>query len=216
MFSSRELPKMSSPRRRESIFVPPILRGNDDARPVQLLMRKAAASIAVAAVAACATTSVETPLPTAGPGLGRAATPQEVAAWDISIPPSGAGLPAGSGTPAQGEAVYVAQCQACHGERGTGKPADALVGGIGSLGSAKQVMTVGSFWPYATTLFDYTRRAMPTTRPLSLTNDQVYAVTAYILFLNGIIPENAEMNAQTLPQVRMPNRDGFIDRSGVR
>jgi cytochrome c len=77
-------------------------------------------------------------------------------------------------------------------------------------------MTVGSFWPYATTLFDYTRRSMPTTKPQSLTNDEVYAVTAYLLFLNGIIPDNAEMNAQTLPQVRMPNRDGFIDRSGVR
>ena len=174
-------------------------------------------ALAVAALtASCATSGGEAPMATSGPGLGRAATAQEVAAWDISIPPSGAGLPAGSGTVKGGEAVYLAQCQACHGERGTGKPADALVGGIGSLGSATQVLTVGSFWPYATTLFDYTRRAMPTTRPLSLTNDQVYAVTAYILFLNGIIPENAKMNAQTLPQVRMPNRDGFIDRAGVR
>ena len=174
-----------------------------------------AGAVAAALAAACATTSEETRTPTTGPALGRAATAQEIAAWDISIPPSGAGLPAGSGTPTQGEAVYVAQCQACHGEKAAGKPADALVGGIGSLGTAKQIMTVGSFWPYATTLFDYTRRAMPTTKPQSLTNDQVYAVTAYILFLNGIIPENAEMNAQTLPQVKMPNRDGFIDRSGV-
>ena len=124
-----------------------------------------------------------------------------------------AGLPAGSGTPKQGEAVYVAQCQACHGPKGAGKPADVLVGGIGSLGTDKQVMTVGSFWPYAPTLFDYVRRAMPTTKPLSLTNDEVYAVTAYLLHLNGIIPENAAMNAQTLPQVKMPNREGFIDRS---
>jgi len=173
--------------------------------------------LAIAALtASCATTGTDSPPPTTGPGLGRAATAQEIAAWDISIPPSGQGLPAGSGTPKQGEAVYVAHCQACHGQRGAGKPADPLVGGVGSLGSAKQVMTVGSFWPYATTLFDYTRRAMPTTKPQSLTNDEVYAVTAYLLFLNGIIPESAEMNAQTLPQVRMPNRDGFVDKSGVR
>ena len=178
--------------------------------------KRAIAAAAAAFAAACATTGEETRVPTSGPGLGRTATPQEIAAWDISIPPSGAGLPAGSGTPKQGEAVYVAQCQGCHGEKGAGKPADPLVGGIGTMGTPKQLMTVGSFWPYATTLFDYTRRAMPTTKPQSLTNDQVYAVTAYLLFLNGIIPENAEMNAQTLPQVRMPNRDGFVDRSGVR
>jgi cytochrome c len=170
--------------------------------------------LALAALtASCATTEAEPPLAKTGPGLGRAATAQEVAAWDISIPPSGAGLPAGSGTPKQGEAVYVAQCQVCHGAKGTGKPADPLVGGAGSLGTDKQLMTVGSFWPYATTLFDYTRRAMPTTKPLSLTNDEVYAVTAYLLFLNGIIPESAVMNAQTLPQVRMPNREGFVDHS---
>jgi len=177
-----------------------------------------AAAATAALAAACAATGEETRAPTAGasPGLGRAATPQEVAAWDISIPPSGAGLPAGSGTPKQGEAVYAAQCQACHGEKGAGKPADPLVGGVGSMGTPKQLMTVGSFWPYATTLFDYTRRAMPTTKPQSLTSDQVYAVTAYLLYLNGIIPENAEMNAQTLPQVKMPNREGFVDRSGVR
>jgi cytochrome c len=175
------------------------------------------AAVALAALAtACATTDGGTPVPTAGPNLGRAATAQEVAAWDISIPPSGAGLPTGSGTSKQGEAVYVAQCQACHGPKGAGKPADALVGGIGSLATANAVRTVGSFWPYATTLFDYTRRAMPATKPLSLTNDEVYAVTAYLLYLNGIIAENAEMNAQTLPQVKMPNRDGFVDRSGVK
>jgi cytochrome c len=175
-----------------------------------------AAAVAAAFAVGCATPGEETRVPTSGPGLGRAATAQEVAAWDISIPPSGAGLPAGSGTPKQGEAVYAAQCQSCHGEKGAGKPADTLVGGVGTMGTPKQLMTIGSFWPYATTLFDYTRRAMPTTKPQSLTNDQVYAVTAYLLFLNGIIAENAEMNAQTLPQVKMPNRDGFVDKSGVR
>jgi cytochrome c len=169
--------------------------------------------VVAAMTASCTTTGGESPMATTGPGLGRVATAQEIAAWDISIPPSGAGLPAGSGTSKQGEAVYVAQCQACHGPKGAGKPADQLVGGVGSLATDKAVRTVGSFWPYATTLFDYTRRAMPTTKPLSLTNDEVYAVTAYLLHLNGIIPENAEMNAQTLPQVKMPNRDGFIDRS---
>jgi S-disulfanyl-L-cysteine oxidoreductase SoxD len=175
--------------------------------------RAAAGLVAAAMTASCATTGGESPMATAGPGLCRVATPQQIAAWDISIPPSGAGLPPGSGTPKQGEAVYVAQCQACHGPKGAGNLADQLVGGVGSLATDKAVRTVGSFWPYATTLFDYTRRAMPTTKPLSLTNDEVYAVTAYLLHLNGVIPENAEMNAQTLPQVKMPNRDGFIDRS---
>jgi S-disulfanyl-L-cysteine oxidoreductase SoxD len=175
--------------------------------------RSMAAGVAVAVLAACAATDSGSPAPTTGPRLGRVATSQEIAARDISIPPSGAGLPAGSGTAKQGEAVYVAQCQACHGPKGVGKPADPLVGGIGSLATANPVRTVGSFWPYATTLFDYTRRAMPATKPLSLSSDEVYAVTAYLLYLNGLIAENAEMNAKTLPQVKMPNRDGFIDRS---
>jgi len=174
-------------------------------------------SIAVLALAgvagACATSTTGPSSGTSVPAFGRGATAQEVAAWDISIPPSGAGLPAGSGTAKQGEAVYVAQCQACHGPKGVGKPADPLVGGVGSLASDKPMRTVGSYWPYATTLFDYTRRSMPATKPLSLTNDEVYAVTAYLLFLNGIIRESAEMNAQTLPQVKMPNRDGFVDWS---
>jgi S-disulfanyl-L-cysteine oxidoreductase SoxD len=122
-------------------------------------------------------------------------------------------LPGGSGNAVQGQKVYDAKCQACHGPKGVGKPADALVGGKGSLASGKPMRTVGSYWPYATTLFDYTRRAMPTTAPMSLSNEEVYAVTAYVLFLNGIVPETAEMNAQTLPQVKMPNRDGFIDYS---
>jgi len=175
--------------------------------------RNMAGAAAAALLAACATTDSGAPYPVTGPGLGRLATPQEIAAWDISIPPSGAGLPAGNGTAKEGEKVYAAQCQACHGPKGAGKPADQLVGGVGTLATDKAVRTVGSFWPYATTLFDYTRRAMPTTRPLSLTDGDAYAVTAYLLYLNGIIGENDEMNAQTLPRVRMPNRDGFIDRS---
>ncbi|MEN3353113.1 MAG: S-disulfanyl-L-cysteine oxidoreductase SoxD [Betaproteobacteria bacterium] len=176
--------------------------------------RNLIAAIVLATLAlACATSSTGPSSRPAGPSLGRAATPQEIAALDISIPPSGAGLPAGSGTVRQGEAVYTAKCLACHGAKGAGKPADALVGGIGSLASPNPVRTVGSYWPYTTTLFDYVRRAMPTNAPMSLTNDEVYAVSAYILNLNGIIAEDAVMNAQTLPQVKMPNRDGFVDYS---
>lgn len=145
------------------------------------------------------------------PDLGRPATPGETAVWDISIGPDGTGLPPGSGTPQQGEAVYAAKCSGCHGEKGAGKPNDQLVGGIGTLTAEHApVKTVGSFWPYATTLFDYVRRAMPFSAPRSLSNDEVYAVCAYILQLNGIIGENAVMNAQTLAKVQMPNRDGFI------
>jgi len=169
------------------------------------------ACVALAALAACAANTPTTSRP--GEKFGRAATAQEVAAWDISIPPSGEGLPSGGGNAKQGEAVYVAKCQACHGARGAGKPADPLAGGIGSLPSANPVRTVGSYWPYATTLFDYTRRAMPITNPQSLTHDETYAVTAYLLYLNGIVAESDEMNARSLPQVKMPNRDGFVDWS---
>ena len=173
-----------------------------------------AAAIACAALlAACATQMTDTVVPTRGPNLGRAATAQEIRAADISIPPSGEGLPAGGGDAKQGASVYASKCQSCHGEKGMGKPADALVGGIGSLATPKPVRTVGSYWPYATTLFDYTRRAMPLLNPKSLTDDEVYAVSAYVLFVNGIIAENAQMNAHTLPQVKMPNRDGFLDYS---
>jgi mono/diheme cytochrome c family protein len=170
--------------------------------------------VAVAALlAACATQMTGRHAPSQGPNLGRLATAEEIAAWDISIPPSGAGLPPGSGSVKQGAVVYMAKCQACHGPNGEGKPADALAGGIGTLASGNPVRTVGSYWPYATTLFDYVRRAMPTTAPMSLTNDEVYAVSAYILNVNGIIGADAVMNAQTLPQVKMPNRDGFVDYS---
>src|SRR4029453_7939380 len=144
------------------------------------------------------------------PNLGRPATPAEVAGWDISIPPDGTGLPPGSGTPEQGAVVYTQKCQACHGEKGAGKPNEQLVGGQGTLASANPVRTIGSYWPYATTVFDYVRRAMPYTQSQSLTNDEVYAVTAYLLHLNGIIGAQAVINAKTLPQVQMPNRENFI------
>jgi mono/diheme cytochrome c family protein len=145
------------------------------------------------------------------PNLGKAISPEDLAAWDISIGPDGAGLPPGSGTPQQGEAVFTMKCQACHNAKGAGQPNDRLVGGQGTLaGDKPAVKTVGSYWPYATTLFDYIRRAMPFPQSKSLSNDEVYAVAAYILNLNGVIGENETLDAKTLPQVKMPNRDGFI------
>jgi len=152
-------------------------------------------------------------LPTAalaeGPHLGKAASPEEIAAWDISIGPDGAGLPSGSGTPQQGEQVYVAKCLGCHGEKGAGKPNDRLVGGPELLAPGQApVKTVGNFWPYATTVFDYVRRAMPLNESKSLKDDEVYAVVAYLLWQNGVIKETDTIDARTLPAVRMPNRDG--------
>ena len=144
------------------------------------------------------------------PNLGREATPAQIAGWDISVGPDGAGLPPGKGTPATGAVVYEQKCQTCHGAKGVGQPNDRLVGGQGTLTSKAPVRTIGSYWPYATTVFDYVRRAMPYIQPQSLSDDEVYAVTAYLLNLNGIIGENAEMNAQTLPTVTMPNQPNFI------
>ena len=145
-----------------------------------------------------------------GPNLGLEVKPEEIAAWDITVPPDGSGLPPGSGTAAEGGAVYSAKCAGCHGAKGMGGPADPLVGGIGTLAYKKPLKTVGSYWPYAATLFDYIRRAMPYNAPRSLSNDEVYAVSAYLLFLNGIIDAEVRMDAKTLPQVKMPNRDGFV------
>lgn len=145
------------------------------------------------------------------PNLGTPITPEDLAPWDISIGPDGAGLPAGSGTVKQGEAVFMAKCQACHNEKGAGQPNDRLVGGQGTLaGDKPAIKTVGSYWPYATTLFDYIRRAMPLNQSKSLSNDEVYGVVAYLLNLNGVIPESETIDAQSLPKVMMPNRDGFI------
>jgi S-disulfanyl-L-cysteine oxidoreductase SoxD len=146
-----------------------------------------------------------------GPGLGQPVTEADLANWDISIGPDGVGLPPGSGTPAQGAVIYAQKCEMCHGKEGKGGPSAQLVGGIGSLaGPGEPVKTVGSYWPYATTVFDFIRRAMPWPQPKSLSNDEAYALSAYILKLNGIIGDNDTMNADTLPKVRMPNRDGFV------
>ena len=184
-----------------------------------MFLRRSIAALAACVILALTTACATAPdgssllIPSRGPNLGATPSPAMLAAMDISIPPSGEGLPAGSGTVAQGQKVYDSKCQACHGPKGIGKPADRLVGGIGSLASGKAIRTVGSYWPYATTLFDYSRRAMPTSAPMSLSDEEAYAVTAYVLFLNGIIKQDEVMNSQTLPQVKMPNREGFIDYS---
>ncbi|TDJ45788.1 MAG: cytochrome c [Gammaproteobacteria bacterium] len=144
------------------------------------------------------------------PGLGQELTARELAAVDFTIMPDGDGLPAGAGDAVTGRDIYNQNCLACHGENGTGGVNDVLSGGHGSLAGPKPLKTVGSYWPYATTIFDYLRRAMPFQMPGSLSNDDIYAVTAYLLFVNDIIAEDAEINAESLPLVKMPNRDNFV------
>jgi S-disulfanyl-L-cysteine oxidoreductase SoxD len=143
-------------------------------------------------------------------GPGRAPPAELVRAWDIDIAPDGTGLPPGRGGVAEGARLYAKLCVACHGAAGEGGPMDRLAGGQGTLASAKPVRTIGSFWPFATTVFDYVRRAMPFNAPQTLADDEVYALTAYLLFLNGVVTESAVLDAQSLPRVRMPNRDGFV------
>ncbi len=149
-------------------------------------------------------------VPEGGFGIGRAPTPAEIAGWDIAIAPDGANLPSGTGSVAKGRELFAAKCVACHGADGEGKPADRLVGGQGSLAAKAPIKTIGSFWPYATTIFDYVRRAMPLDRPQSLSADEVYALTAFLLNRNGIVPDDASLDAASLIAVRMPNRDGFV------
>ncbi len=146
-------------------------------------------------------------------GFGTAASPQDLAKF-FAIPADGSGLPAGSGTAAEGAKIYADNCAACHGDHLEGNPAkgiggDKLIGGRGTLASAAPVKTVESYWPYATTLFDYVKRAMPFSSPGSLSDDQVYSVVAYILSQAKIIQPTEAMNASSLPKVEMPNRNGF-------
>jgi cytochrome c len=142
-------------------------------------------------------------------GLGRTPTAAEIQAWDIAIGPEGKELPAGQGTAREGAALYRDKCAMCHGANGNEGPQDVLVGGQGSLTTAKPVRTIGSFWPYATTVYDYIYRAMPFYAPGSLSPHEVYALTAYLLFRNGIVSEDEVIDARTLPKVIMPNRAGF-------
>ncbi len=143
-------------------------------------------------------------------GLGRPATQAEIMQWDIDVAPDGEGLPPGRGSVREGEAVFAARCASCHGDRGQGGPMDRLVGGGGTIATKKPVKTVGSFWPYATTLFDFVRRAMPFDAPQSLSPAETYAVCAYVLFLNGLLAADATLDAKALEQVRMPNRNAFV------
>ena len=143
-------------------------------------------------------------------GVGRPPTPEEIRDLGAAIAPDGGGLPEGSGTVAAGREVFAAECSRCHGPKAEGDVGPVLVGGQGTLRTARPLKTVGSFWPYATTLWDYINRAMPFDKPGLLKPPQVYAVVAYILNLNGIIGDAAVMDAQSLPKVRMPNRDGFV------
>jgi cytochrome c len=151
-----------------------------------------------------------------GPNLGKPIDPADVVAWDITILPDGSGLPSGAGAPADGARLYAEKCTQCHGPDGKGGVAGVtaapLVGGGPITDISASMKTIANFWPYAPTLFDYIRRAMPWQQPMSLTNDEVYALTAYILAQNKLVGENDTMNAETLPKVRMPNRDGFIVR----
>jgi S-disulfanyl-L-cysteine oxidoreductase SoxD len=143
-------------------------------------------------------------------GIGRPATQAEIAGWNIDVNRNGDNLPPGSGSVAHGREVFEQQCAACHGAKGEGGVGDRLVGGQGTLTTSKPIQTVGSYWPYAPTLFDYIRRAMPQSAPESLGNDDVYAVSAYILYLNGLIPADTTLDAGALRAIKMPNRNMFV------
>lgn len=142
--------------------------------------------------------------------FGRPATPEEIKLWNIDIRPDGQGLPSGNGTVAHGKSVFEQNCAACHGIHGEGGIGDRLVGGQGTLQSDHPVKTIGSYWPYATTLLDYIRRAMPYQAPQSLSTDDYYAITAYLMDLNGIHPPDGTLDQRSILTIRMPNRNGFI------
>ena len=170
----------------------------------------ALAALALTATAADLTKHSE-PKQTERYGLGRNATASDFTKHDYLVGPKGNGLPKGHGTAKEGRAIYAQSCAACHGLRGEGSnDYPPLVGGQGSLKSDNPLPTVGSYWPYATTVWDYINRAMPYQNPGTLKPDEVYALTAYLLTLNGIVPENSELNERTLPAVKMPNREGFV------
>jgi hypothetical protein len=172
-------------------------------------MRKLRVAAFAVLVLACVTTAqAQSPY-----GIGRAATPAEIAGWNIDIDRYGNNLPSGTGSVAHGREVFGQQCAVCHGEKGEGGVGDQLVGGQGTLAMAKPVKTVGSYWPYAPTLFDYIRRAMPQNAPQSLSNEDVYSVSAYILYLNGLLPAEASLGANSLSAIVMPNRNMFADDS---
>lgn len=147
---------------------------------------------------------------TKSPRLGRPMMPDEIAKWDKTIFSDGRGLPAGHGTAKEGHVIYEQKCASCHGARGEGATAEEVVSEPKPPSAGNPSKAIGSYWPYATTIFDFVRRSMPPSVPGSLSADETYAVTAYLLSANAIIAETDEMNAETLPRVKMPNRDGFI------
>ena len=182
--------------------------------------RVVAAASVLLLVAVVGTPAVDAQRPTYG--VGRAPTAEEVKAWDLTIPPNGQGLPPGSGTATLGKPIFAERCASCHGDKGEDPKYRVLTGGRRTLTAAalpkkvdwllggEPALTIGSFWQYATTLWSYTNRSQPFDAPGSLTADQVYAVTAYMLYVNGIVGENDVLDAKTLPLVKMPNRDGFV------
>ncbi len=157
-------------------------------------------------VAVCAAAQAQSPTY----GVGRTPSAEAIRAWDIAIGPEGKELPPGRGTAKEGATIYAERCAACHGQTGTEGPFNRLVGGQGTLNTNRPVKTVGSYWPFATTIWDYINRAMPVDNPGSLAPNQVYALTAFLLYRNGIIQETDVMDAESLPKVRMPNREGFV------
>jgi cytochrome c len=161
----------------------------------------------LASVALACATSAQAQSPY---GIGRPATAAEIAGWNIDIDREGHNLPPGNGTVSHGHEVFDQQCAACHGAKGEGGVGDRLAGGQGTLATPNPVRTVGSYWPYAPTLFDYIRRAMPQNAPQSLSDDDVYAVSAYVLHLNGLLPADATLDASTLSAIKMPNRSMFV------
>jgi len=160
---------------------------------------------------ACALALASSAVLAAGPNLGKPVDPAEIAAWDISVLPDGTGLPPGGGTPFQGALIFAQKCAMCHGEDAKGGTNAALVGGA-PIANMDSVRTIANLWPYSTTFFDFIRRARPWQQPRTLTDNEVYALTAYILAQNKLISDSESMNAETLPKVRMPNRNGFIVR----
>jgi mono/diheme cytochrome c family protein len=161
------------------------------------------------ALLAC-TLAAQSPKTPAKYGVGQPPTPEQIRGLGAAVAPDGTGLPEGSGTAAAGRSVYAARCARCHGDKGEGGIGPLLFGGQGTLNTAKPVKTVGSYWPYATTVWDYINRAMPFDQPGVLKPAEAYGLVAYILNLNGIIGNDDVMNAKSLPKVRMPNRDGFV------
>ena len=177
--------------------------------PDKLPLTRAALLLATVAWLPVAISSQETA------GLGTPITEAQLAAFDLIAQPDGSGLPPGSGTASAGKAVYQARCAACHGLRGEGISSLTVIAGGDMHSAAPPLRTVGSYWPYASTLFDYVRRAMPADAPKSLDHQQVYQVVAYVLHLNGIVTEDQVLDARTLPGIKMPNASGFIDRSHI-